>query len=84
MNDPERRAWAMDQVQKRDTDTRVFEAVEERQVSTDRGPGRIRRICRSKDETGRTVGPVMVEIRLDCSSEEHDILIYRRREDYLS
>jgi hypothetical protein len=92
MNDPERRAWAMDQLaldqlRRPDSDTLVFvpiqdEPIQEKNVETDRGPGRIRRVCRSKDEAGRIVGPVMVEIRLDCSSDDHDILIYRRREDY--
>ena len=87
MNDPERRAWAMDQLasdqlERPDSDTLVFEPIKEKNVETDRGPGRIRRVCRSKDEAGRIIGPVMVEIRLDCSSVEHDILIYRRREDY--
>jgi hypothetical protein len=82
MNDPERRAWAMDQFKKPDCETLVFEAIQETRVSTDRGPGSIRRACRTKDAGGRIVGPVMVEIRLDCSSDGHDILIYRRREDY--
>jgi hypothetical protein len=84
MNDPERRAWAMDQVKRPDPDTLVFERIEPRKVATDRGPGCIRRVCRSKDQGGQMVGPVMVEIRLDCSSDDHDILIYRRRDDYPS
>jgi hypothetical protein len=84
MNDPERRAWAMDQCRKPESETLVFEAVRATRVNTDRGPGCIRQVCRTKDGGGRIIGPVMVEIRLDCSSEEHDILIYRRHEDYSS
>jgi len=71
----------MDQCKKADSETLVFEAITPRRVTTDRGPGSIRRACRTTDGGGRTVGPEMVEIRLDCSSDEHDILIYRRRED---
>ena len=82
--DPERKAWALDQIARSAaeidtricgvarTDTVVFDTIK---VQTSSGTGTVCRLV-------RVIGQIMLEIRLDVSGPEHDILVYRSRGDF--